>query len=36
VLLPLLAITVIGVAFGGLRANEHRPYTYPISASLIR
>jgi uncharacterized protein len=37
--LPVLAVTIIGVAFGvlgGLRANEDRPYTYPISASLIR
>src|SRR5258706_14766236 len=39
VFLPLLAVTIIGVAFGilgGLRANEGRPYIYPISASLIR
>jgi uncharacterized Tic20 family protein len=39
VFLPLLGVTIIGVAFGvigGLRANKGRPYTYPTSASLIR
>jgi uncharacterized Tic20 family protein len=38
VLLPLLAVTIIGVVFGvlgGLRANEARPYRYPMSVSLI-
>jgi uncharacterized Tic20 family protein len=38
VILPLLAVTIIGVTFGiigGLRANENRPYTYPITASLM-
>src|SRR5258706_1745235 len=39
VIMPLLAVTIIGVTFGvigGLRANEGRPYPYPITASLIR
>lgn len=39
VFLPLLAVTIVGVAFGvigGLRANDGRAYTYPLSASLIR
>jgi uncharacterized protein len=39
VILPLLVVTIIGVAFGvigGLRANEGRSYAYPLSASLIR
>jgi uncharacterized Tic20 family protein len=39
VFLPLLVVTAIGVVcgvIGGIRANESRPFTYPLTVQLIK
>jgi len=36
---PLLVVTAVGVVFGvwnGLRANDGRPYRYPLSVRLVK